>query len=313
MIMFRLTAGFLVAAITATGAMAADQLAPFPYYPAPAAVPQLAPAPPPRAFDWGRCYAGMHVGTKTVDNRIDITGTPFYRAENISKTTDTLTGPIGGLQLGCNMILDHGFLIGFELEGAYGKKNQVDCSSQTDPVSYCVDLFKEREAFLSTRFGYVVDDSFLCGCTGGGLLVYGRIGAGYTKTDISMNVNAISYVSIPKTITDHNPDAHVPEWAQNYDLKGSKSFFSPLFGIGIERAITPQWSIRADFTTMFSMTSKSNLTVNKLRYLNPEFGPGAKLPKDPSGIEYNPSLGDKLPVQIREVETKLTFGVNRLF
>ena len=311
--MFRLTAGFLVAAITASGALAADQLAPFPYYPAPAAVPQLAPAPPPRACDWGRCYAGVHVGTKTVDNSSEITGTDFYRAESISKTSDTLTGPIGGLQLGCNMMLDHGFLIGFELEGAYGKKNQVDCSSQTDPVSYCVDLFKEREAFLSARFGYVVDDSFLCGCTSGGLLVYGRIGAGYTKTDIAMNVNAISYVSIPKPGIGYGDDAHLPQWAQNYDLKGSKSFISPLFGIGIERAIAPDWSIRADFSTMFSMTGKTSLNVSKLNYLNPEYSAGANLPNDPSGVKRNPSLGDKLPIKIREVETKLTFGVNRLF
>ena len=34
---------------------------------------------------------------------------------------------------------------------------------------------------------------------------------------------------------------------------------------------------------------------------------------DPSGIKRNPNLGDRLPIQIREVETKLTFGVNRHF
>ena len=311
--MFRFAAILSAIVFSASGVLAADQLAPFPYYPSPVPAPQIAPAPSPQAFDWNRCYGGVHVGTKTVDNRIDITGTDFYRAESIKKTTDTLTGPIGGFQLGCNAILEHGFLIGLEIEGAYGKKNQIDCSSQTDPVSYCVDLFKKKEAFVSARFGYVVDDSFLCGCTGSGLLVYGRIGAGYTRTDIEMNVNALSYVSVPKPTIGYGADAHLPKWAQNYDLKGSKSFISPLFGIGVERAISPEWSIRADFSTMFSMSSKTELTVSKLNYTNSEYGPGETLPDDPAGIKRNPNLGDKLPIQIREVETKLTFGLNRHF
>jgi opacity protein-like surface antigen len=311
--MFRFFVSMSAIAVSASGALAADRLTPFPYYPAPVPAPQIAPAQPPQAFNWNRCYGGVHVGTKTVDNRIDIIGTDFYRAESISKTTDTLTGPIGGFQLGCNNLLENGFLVGLEIEGAYGKKNQIDCSTQTDPVSYCVDLFKEKEAFISARFGYVVDDSFLCGCTGGGLLVYGRIGAGYTRTDIQMNVNALSYVSVPKPSVAFGNDAYLPKWAQNYDLKGSKSFISPLLGVGVERAISPEWSIRADFSTMFSMSSKTALTVSKLNYLNSDYGPGEALPSDPSGIKRNPNLGDRLPIQIREVETKLTFGVNRHF
>lgn len=265
----------------------------------------------PQAFNWNRCYGGVQVGTKTVDNRIDITRTDFYVGESIKKTTDTLTGPVGGVQVGCNRILDNGFLVGIEVEGLYGNKNQIDCSAQTDPVSYCIDLFKKHEAFISARFGYVVDDSFLCGCKGGGLLVYGRLGAGYTRTDVEMNINAISYVSIPKD--GWGDEAHLPRWAQNYDLKGSKSFISPLLGVGIERAITPDWSVRADFSTMFSMATSTDLTVSKINYVNPEYPAGADLPPDPSGVKRNPSLGDRLPIRIREVETKFTFGVNRLF
>jgi opacity protein-like surface antigen len=119
--MFRFAATLFAIVFSASGALAADQLAPFPYYPAPVPAPQIAPAPPPQAFDWNRFYGGVHVGSKTVDNRIDVTGTDFYRAESNKKTTDTLTGPIGGFQLGCNAILKQGFLIGLEIEGAYGK------------------------------------------------------------------------------------------------------------------------------------------------------------------------------------------------
>lgn len=305
--MFRSAAIFTALVISGSAALAADPRSPAPYYPA----PSIVHAPPPQAFNWNRCYGGVHVGTKTVDNRIDISRTDFYVAENIKKTSDTLTGPIGGVQLGCNVLLDKGFLVGLEIEGAYGRKNQIDCSAQTDPVSYCVDLFKEKEAFLSARFGYVVDDSFLCGCAGGGLLVYGRLGAGYTRTDVQMNVNSISYVSIPKS--GWGDEAHLPKWAQNYDLKGSKSFISPLIGVGVERAITPNWTIRADFSTMFSMATSTDLSVSKINYVNPEYPAGADLPNDPSGVKRNPSLGDKLPIRIREVETKFTFGVNRLF
>ena len=146
----------------------------------------------------------------------------------------------------------------------------------------------------------------------GGLLVYGRIGAGYTKTDMKMNVNANSYLYTEESdTTPWGTGKYRPLFAQNYNLAGSKSFISPVLGFGVERALDQNWTIRGDFTSMLSMVSSADLAVNKINFLT--YAEGATLPPDYSTIYRNPKLGDKLPLKVREVETKLTIAVNRLF
>ena len=48
--MFRFFVSMSAIAVSASGALAADRLTPFPYYPAPVPAPQIAPAQPPQAF-----------------------------------------------------------------------------------------------------------------------------------------------------------------------------------------------------------------------------------------------------------------------
>lgn len=313
--MFRMIVSFCFVSGSGAIALAADARQPIPYYPAPPAYAQ--PPAQPQAFDWGRCYIGAQAGIKDVQNRTDLSDTAFYKGQYVDKVTTNLLGPVVGGQVGCNKMLDNGFLVGVELEGVLGYKNQQECQTQIDPMSYCFDVYKRHEAFATVRFGY----TFNCNCENGGTLVYGRIGAGYTNTDMKMNVNANSYLYVAEANTAPPPDGYGPDkfrpmYAQNYDLAGSKSFISPVLGFGIERALDKNWTIRGDFTSMLSMASRADLTVNKINFLTPNgtLDPaGATLDRDYSTIARNPRLGDRLPIKVREVETKITVGVNRLF
>lgn len=254
---------------------------------------------------------GVQTGIKDVQNQMHVSNTDFYNGAYISKSTINLNGPIAGGQIGCNVVFNNNFLLGLELEGVYGSKNQNDCQTMTDPVTRCIDLTKKKEAFLTARVGYVFNSSPFCTCDDKGFLVYARVGAGYTRTDVKMNVNATSYLYTPETNPIYGSNVYRPLWSHAYDLSGSKSFISPVLGVGVEHALDKNWTIRGDLTSMFSMTAKTNATVDKIGFAT--YGPGGALPMDFSGVGRHPNLGDKLPVTIKEVETKLTVGLNRLF
>jgi len=275
------------------------------------APPPLEPAPR-KTFDWSRCYAGLQAGMKIVDNQVFFGRTEFYFADQIRRSSATLTGPVLGGQIGCNTVFANGFLAGVELEGMTGRKRQVECSSQVDPVSQCLELRKRHEAFATVRVGYVVDNSFLCECLNG-LMVYGRGGIGYTQTDARMNVNTTSYRYVPGDATG---TFFVPQYAQNYDLAGSRGAFAPAIGFGFERAIGTDWTLRVDMTSMVGFNGNVDMSVTqaKLYGQTPESRtPGAVLPPDSTGLFRNPKVGDVLPVKMQEIETRLTVGVNRLF
>lgn len=311
--MKRLLAAAL-ASLSFQSAWAADYR--LPYMPPP--LESVAPIVPPadkRAFDWSRCYAGVQAGMKIVDNQMKFGRTEWYVAEQIKTTSDTLPGPVIGGQAGCNYVFGGGFLAGFEFEGLWGPKKQIDCAAQLDPVAQCIELHKRIEGFASLRLGYVVDNSFLCDCLNG-LMLYGRLGVGYTQTDVKMNVNTVSYWHVPNTTPGAPQGSTVPQYAQEYNLAGSAGMFGPLIGFGFERAIGHNWTARVDLSAMALMRKDPNLRVTDGRFYGdtPESRQaGGRLPKDATGLVRNPRIGEILPAKMQEVETRLTFGVNRLF
>jgi hypothetical protein len=89
-----------------------------------------------------------------------------------------------------------------------------------------------------------------------------------------------------------------------------------LIGFGFERAIGHNWTARVDFSAMALMRKDPNLRVTDGRFYGdtPESRQaGGRLPKDATGLVRNPRIGEILPAKMQEVETRLTFGVNRLF
>ena len=276
------------------------------YFPDPAPV-VLRDAP--KAFDWNRCYAGAQTGASLGKATSEIGKTDFFNAYFIKDLSTNMIGPIAGGQVGCNMVLNNNFLVGFEFEGIYQSKSETPCVTQVDPVTYCLKMRKKAEAFASARFGY----TFGCGECGAGTLVYARLGVGYGRIDISGNINAISYVS--SEIKDNTGywgvGVYRPSWAQNYDVNTSRTSFAPVLGVGVERALNHQWTVRADISTMFGIQTEGDLNVTKIHFLNG--AQGETLPPDLSQVKRNPRVGDVIPFKIKELETRLSMGVNRMF
>lgn len=311
--MKRLVFACMFAASGAHAAFAADYRVPF-VAPPLEAPPAAAPPLEKKDFDWGRCYAGLQAGMKIVDNQISFERTDFYVAEQIKTTSDTLPGPVAGGQIGCNHILSGGFLAGFEAEALWGPKKQIDCASQVDPVGRCVELRKRIEGFASVRLGYLVGASALCDCLNG-LMLYGRVGVGYTETDAKVNVNTVAYRNVLGGQQD-GADFYVPQYAQDYDLVGSRGMFGPLIGFGFERAFGDKWTARVDMSAMVTAPTGLNLSVRSAKLYGATENtrtPGAPLPPDSTGLVRNPKLGDILQAKMQEVETRLTFGLNRMF
>lgn len=303
-----------IASLSLQSAWAADYRVP--YMPPPLeTITPVGQPPEKRAFDWSRCYAGVQAGMKIVDNQIKFGRTDWYVAEQIKTTSDTLPGPVIGGQAGCNHVLNGGFLVGFEFEGLWGPKKQIDCAAQLDPVAQCIELRKRIEGFASLRLGYVVDNSFLCDCLNG-FMLYGRLGVGYTQTDAKMNVNTVSYWHVPNTTPGAPAGSTAPQYAQEYNLGGSTGMFGPLIGFGFERAIGHNWTARVDMSAMATIRSDVDLRFRDGRFYGATADsrtPGRPLPSDATGLARNPQSGDILRSKIQEVETRMTFGLNRLF
>lgn len=306
--MSRFAIAIALASMFTTAAHAADPQMRGGYFPepAPVAVREI-----PRSFEWSRCYAGGQVGASLGHLWTQQSKTDFYRADYIRELTTTMAGPSAGAQFGCNMVLQDRFLVGFELEGIYQSKHDIPCAAQMDPVSYCLNARKKAEAIGSIRFGYTFGSD--CGACGGATLVYARLGVGYSKLDVKGNINMLSYLSSEMTtsIDWWGKGMYKPNWAQNFDVGTSRTAFAPVLGFGVERALDPHWTIRADISTMLSMATTSDLDVTKINFVSGN--PGDKLPNDPSGVARNAKVGDTIPFKIKEVETRVSMGVNRLF
>ncbi|MDB5508391.1 MAG: hypothetical protein JWL93_860 [Hyphomicrobiales bacterium] len=303
MLRFALPLAFLP--MLAVAAHAADPQMRGGYFPEPAPV-VLREAP--RGFDWNRCYVGAQAGASIGNIWTQQSKTAFFNANYIRELTTGMIGPAAGLQAGCNMVLQSNFLVGLELEGIYQSKHDVPCAAQMDPTSYCLDIRKKAEAIASMRLGYTFGGA--CGDCGSGVLVYARFGVGYGRVDVKANVNMLSYLSKPAE-SYWGANLYTPNWAQNYDVQTSRTAFSPVLGFGVEKALDPHWTIRADISAMLSLQDTSDLQVTKINFVNGK--PGDPLPNDPSGVARNAKVGDAIPFKIREIETRVSMGVNRLF
>jgi hypothetical protein len=147
----------------------------------------------------------------------------------------------------------------------------------------------------------------LCNCDGAGaLLLYTRLGAGYTRTDIKANFNQVSYRT-KATELPGPTDTYQPVWGNVFDVTGSKSFISPMLGFGFEYALDQAWTLRGEMAGMYSAESSSKLTVKKVKT-------SGLIPNDDStGVARHAKVGDVMNVRLREIETKFSFGVNRHF
>jgi len=274
------------------------------FHPAPV-MTQVNPVAQP--FDWNRCFAGAQIGTKAVRSDLKLSTTEFVTVEYVDEQKTNLFGAHAGLQAGCNRMLANGLVIGFEIEGVYGPKASKNCATRIDPLAYCIEYEKDREFFLSGRIGKTFDGFSLCDCGGAGaLLLYTRLGAGYTRTEIKANFNQVSYRT-EQTQFPGPTNTYQPVWGNVFDMTGTKSFISPMLGFGFEYALDQAWTVRGEMAGMLSSEAGSKLTVKKVKT-------SGSIPNDDStGVERHATVGDVMNVRLQEIETKFSFGVNRHF
>jgi opacity protein-like surface antigen len=265
-------------------------------------LPALA-APTKQGFDWSRCYVGGHFGQTTDRVSTHLANTPFFDAIFVSKATTNLSGPVFGGQGGCNLDLGGGFVAGVELQGTMTVLDQKNCQSQTDPEAVCMMFKKRGEVAITGRFGQTF---------GGATFVYGRFGFGMSKVNIKSNVNSLSYTSQALAISPRFPtQTYAPVWAQSYNLDADKTAVAPVLGIGVEHALSNNWTIRADLTTTITAESKGNLAVNKIGHVTGN--PGDPLPSDYSTVTRNVNNNDVIPYKIKQLDTRFAMGANRYF
>lgn len=282
-------------------AFAADYRVPF--EPPVLQPPMIEPLPEPKTgFNWGRCFVGAQVGHKNGRLDMAIPTTDYLNMEYVNKPNAYIAGPFAGLQGGCNVV-SGSWLYGFELEGVVGPKLAQECKTRIDPLAYCVDYLKDWQAFATGRVGMVFDGF---NASGGAILAYARFGVGYTRTRIDANFNQVSYTTISSQNGGGEP--FVPKWANNFDMEATKEFYSPVLGFGLEYALNSDWTVRGEFLAMYSSYAPVNLKVKKVNFTGGDIDAG-----DPTNVKRHINASDVLAVRLREVETKLTFAVNRLF
>lgn len=284
--------------LSAAFAHAADYRVPVPP-PTPIPPPVAAPAQP---FNWERCYIGAQIGHKDIRNDLTLQSTEFANLMRVNKHSTNIQGPHLGAQAGCNKLMD-GLLIGLEIEGVFGSKTSTFCGANVDPVSFCMRYEKDWEFFGSARVGKLFDGFSFCNC-GPTLLVYSKFGLGYTSTSLTGSMSQLSYNSHPL-----NPGGteYTPIWANNFDVSGKRSFLSPLLGFGVEYAIDSDWTVRGEFAGMYSAAKGGNLTVTRAESY------GVVPPNDATQVRRHVVVGDAIAAKMREIETKVSLGVNRLF
>jgi len=256
-------------------------------------------------FDWGRCYAGVQIGTKEIRNDLTLQNTDFVIVDYVERQKTNIQGPHAGGQVGCNKWMNGGILVGLELEGVFGPKAARNCAARIDPLAYCIEYEKDREVFVAGRVGMAFDAVSQCAC-GQALLLYAKFGAGYTRTQVNGNFNQVSYRT-QQTSAPGPTDTYQPVWGNIFDVQGRAAYVAPLLGFGFEYALTRDWSVRGEFAGMYAAAGGLDLTAKARNVV------GDVPTNDSTGVKRQVRTGDVMPVRMREIETKVSFGVNRYF
>jgi opacity protein-like surface antigen len=270
-------------------------------------VPYIPPVALERApgFDWGRCYAGVQIGTKEIRNDMTLQNTDFVVVDFVERQKTNIQGPHVGGQVGCNKWMSGGLLVGLELEGVFGPKAARNCAARIDPLAYCIEYEKDREFFIAGRVGKTFEAVSHCAC-GPALLLYAKFGAGYTRTQVSANFNQVSYRT-QQTSAPGPTDTYQPVWGNIFDMTGRLAYVAPLLGFGFEYALTRDWTVRGEFAGMYAPTSGVDLTAKARNVV------GDIPDNDSTGVKRHVRTGDVMAAKMREIETKVSVGVNRYF
>jgi outer membrane immunogenic protein len=158
-------------------------------------------------FNWTGCYVGVHGGGGAMRD---------------SFTDQTGTGGLAGGQLGCNY-QDGNWVFGAEGEGYWSGIKATSASSvNSEGVRDTVDTKNKYDFSIAARAGIAFDRT----------LVYGKAGWVWGQFDFLSSDTNFNGVGVPPTIRTSS---------------ASGTLDGLLLGVGIEHAITNNWTVKLEY------------------------------------------------------------------
>lgn len=174
------------------------------------------------AFSWTGFYIGGNLGIGTGTSNWSNIVVPGHPGENLHGTfaTDTLVGPVGGMQLGYRQQFG-GFVFG--IEGKYDLSDlsgSQTCVGNYGDYSAACKINNHWLADISGNIGYAMNERFL---------VYGKGGVAFGGSNIQPNMN--------------------PRAAQRYGNYNTVNQSSTgwVVGAGLDYAVTNNWIVGIEY------------------------------------------------------------------
>jgi outer membrane immunogenic protein len=197
-----------------------------------------APMLPPAVFSWTGCYLGAHVGGATSsggNNSLNGEGSYYGYGQGTNGT-----GAIAGGQIGCNY-QDGNWVFGLEGEGAW---SGVKANNNNSEGYYALNqsMSNTSNFDIAARAGIAFDRT----------LIYGKGGWSWGKFGWGSSYN----YSYPNDVYSYN-------YSQGTTLDGF------LVGVGIEHALTRNWTIKLEYNYIAYGAKSSAITSS---YLSSGYG-----------------------------------------
>jgi opacity protein-like surface antigen len=209
----------------------------------------LPPAAP--AWTWSGFYIGGSVGAAAGTATFSDPHGPSIFGDNV--TTD---GFLAGLQLGYNWQVAPRWVVGVVADTSYlDSSGSFTCMQAfTTLIGSNCEVSPRALATVAGRVGFLVDPL-------GHTLIYGKAGGAWTDSHISIYPYAANFQSFKDPVYPGGPtSADAGAWGG-------------MVGAGIERALTPAWSISLEYNYYrFASTNVSTPeTVKATRSVTPTF------------------------------------------
>ena len=210
------------------------------------------PLPPPLpAWTWSGFYVGGQIGAFGGTSTFSDPDGPSVFGDKVNTS-----GFLAGLQLGYNWQVSPRWVAGVLADLSYLDSNGSFTCLQASPIivgSNC-EVSPRGLATVAGRIGFLVDPP-------GHTLIYGKAGGAWMNSHISMSPNNIGPIaSFPNALFPGAPTTT------------EAGAFGGMVGAGIERALTPAWSISLEYDYYrFASTNVSTpQTVQSTRSFTPD-------------------------------------------
>jgi outer membrane immunogenic protein len=191
-------------------------------------------------FTWTGCYVGAHVGGGTMTSNYE--GAAGGGGANAADSSNGRGGVAGG-QLGCNY-QDGNWVFGLEGEGYWSGIKTTNNSSTINSLGVTTERFgntvaNNNDFTIAARAGFTMDRTW----------IYGKAGWAWGSIKGSQFDNCCS-----------------PSFTSNSSAVSSGTLDGFLVGVGIEHALTRNWTIKLEYdyvgfgTKELAFTSCGNTT-----------------------------------------------------